>query len=74
MSFAQFMAGPVGRGVRVLAGIVLVIAGLAVGSAVGWVLAIVGVVAFLAGALNFCLLAPVLKAPFRGKEALSDHT
>lgn len=74
MSFAHFMAGPIGRGVRVLAGIGLVVAGLFVGSAVGWLLAIVGVVAFLAGALNVCLLAPLLKAPFSGKEALSDHT
>ncbi len=74
MSFARFMAGPIGRGVRVAAGIVLLIVGLVVGSAAGWVLAIVGVVAFLAGALNVCLLAPLLKAPFSGKAALSDHT
>jgi hypothetical protein len=74
MSFARFMAGPIGRGVRVVAGIVLFVLGLSVGSAVGWILAIVGVVAFLAGALNVCLLAPLLKAPFSGKEALSDHS
>jgi hypothetical protein len=70
MSFARFMAGPIGRGIRVVSGIILFIIGLSVGSIIGWLLAIVGVVAFLAGAFNVCLLAPLLKAPFSGKEVL----
>jgi hypothetical protein len=61
------MASPVGRGIRVVAGIALIIAGLAIGSTVGYVLAVVGVVPLLAGALNVCVLAPLLKAPFSGK-------
>lgn len=70
MSFARFMAGPIGRGVRVAAGLVMIIAGIAMGSAGGWILAAVGVLPLLAGALNICVLAPLLKAPFSGSEVL----
>ena len=63
MEFARFMAGPVGRGV-------LIAVGLAVGSTGGTVLAVVGVLPLLAGALNICVIAPLLKAPFRGRDAL----
>ncbi len=73
MSFARFMAGPVGRGVRVVAGLALIIVGLVLGSAGGYVLAAVGLVALLAGALNVCVLGPVLKAPFSGKAVLAKH-
>ncbi len=67
MSLARFMASPVGRGIRVAVGIALIIAGLAIGSTGGYVLAVVGVAPLLAGALNVCVLAPLLKAPFSGK-------
>ena len=72
MLFARLMANPVGRGIRVAVGLALIIAGLAIGSAGGYVLAIVGVVPLLAGALDVCLVAPILKAPFSGKAALSN--
>jgi hypothetical protein len=39
----------------------------------GVILAIVGAVVFLAGALNFCLIAPLLKAPFSGKASLGSR-
>jgi hypothetical protein len=67
MSFARFMAGPVGRGVRIAAGLALIIAGIATGN---WVLAVIGVVPLALGVLNICVLAPLLKAPFSGKAAL----
>lgn len=70
MEFARFMAGPVGRGVRIVAGLVLIAVGLAVGSTGGTVLAVVGVLPLLAGVLNICVIAPLLKAPFRGRDAL----
>ena len=70
MLFARFMASPTGRGVRVAAGLALIVAGLVIGSAGGYVLAVVGLVPLLAGALNVCLIAPILKAPFSGKAAL----
>lgn len=67
MSLARFMATPVGRGIRIAVGIALIIAGLAIGSTGGYVLAVVGVAPLLAGALNVCVLAPLLKAPFSGR-------
>jgi hypothetical protein len=73
MAFAKFMAGPVGRGIRIIAGVVLVLVGLlVVGDVGGIVLAALGVVAFLAGALNVCLIAPIIGAPFSGKKALES--
>jgi Protein of unknown function (DUF2892) len=67
MSFARFMASTAGRAIRVIAGLVLIAVGLSVGGGGGIAVAIVGGVALLAGALNVCLIAPLLKAPFSGK-------
>ena len=69
MTFARFMASPTGRGIRILAGLALIIWGLALGSTGGYVLAAVGVLPLLAGAANVCVLAPFLRAPFAGKSA-----
>jgi hypothetical protein len=72
MGFAKFMAGPIGRGVRVLAGALLVALGLfGMEQPVGIIVAAVGVVFILVGVLNICLIAPIIGAPFRGKEALT---
>lgn len=69
MSFLRFMANPIGRGVRIVAGIAIAAGGLLmVGHALGIALAVVGVVVFLAGALNFCVFAPIAGGPFRGRE------
>lgn len=69
MNFLKFMANPVGRGVRILAGLALVAIGLfAVGHALGIALAVVGIVVFLAGAVNFCLFAPIARGPFWGRQ------
>lgn len=67
MSFARFMATTTGRAVRIIAGLALIVIGLAVGGAGGIVLAIVGLVPLAAGALNVCFIAPLLKVPFSGK-------
>ena len=72
MSFARFMASPIGRGIRVVAGLVIIVAGLVIGSAGGYLLAAVGLVPLMAGLLNVCVLAPVLKAPFSGKACLAQ--
>ena len=67
MSFLRFMANPIGRGVRIAAGIVIAAVGLLmVGHTLGIALAIVGAIVFLAGALNFCLVAPFAGGPLRG--------
>lgn len=68
MQFAQFMATPVGRIGRIVAGIALIIIGLIIGGAAGWIVAIVGLVPLGAGALDVCIFAPILKAPFRGRD------
>lgn len=72
MSFAKFMAGPIGRGARALVGIVLIVIGISTGGAGGWILAIVGLLPLAAGVLNICVIAPLLKAPFSGKAALQS--
>ncbi len=64
MSFAKFMSSTTGRAVRVVAGLALIVWGLAAGIPA---LIVVGLVPLAAGVFNVCLLAPLLKAPFSGK-------
>jgi Inner membrane protein YgaP-like, transmembrane domain len=62
-----FLASMAGRVVRVVAGLALILVGLlAVGGAWGWVLAIVGLAVFAAGAFDFCIFAPLFGLPFMG--------
>lgn len=72
MSFVHFMAGPVGRGARVLLGLALIIWGIALGSIGGLVLAIFGLAPLLTGVSNVCPIAPLLKAPFSGRAMRSS--
>lgn len=67
---AQFLSGPAGRGVRVVAGLALIAVGLGPvgGGMTGYIIAIVGLVPIAAGAFDFCLLGPLFKAPFRGAD------
>lgn len=69
IAFARFMARPIGRGLRIVAGGALIGAGAEWGGTAGVLLAAVGIVPILAGALNLCLLAPIVGAPFRGADA-----
>lgn len=65
--FVKFMASPVGRIVRIVAGIVLVALGLLVmHGAGGIVVAIVGMVPLVAGLFDFCVFAPLFGAPLSG--------
>jgi hypothetical protein len=69
MAFARFMSSTVGRAIRIIAGIILIILGLAVvHGAGGVIIAIVGLVPLVAGVLNFCVFAPLFGGPFRGKD------
>lgn len=68
MKFAQFMASPAGRWLRILAGAALILTGLFLQSTGGYVLAAVGLVPLAAGLFDWCLLAPLLNMPFSGKE------
>jgi hypothetical protein len=69
MSFVKFMSSMSGRALRIVAGVVMVLVGLFAVQGI-WVpiLAIVGLVMLLAGLLNFCLIAPIVKAPFWAKD------
>jgi hypothetical protein len=66
MVFAKFMASPLGRAFRIVAGIALIAVGIYVGSTWGIVLAVVGAVPLLAGVFDVCLFAPLLGVPFSG--------
>jgi hypothetical protein len=62
------MAGSSGRIARIVAGIVLVLVGLlALGGAVGIIVAVIGLVPLLAGLFDFCVFAPLGGLPFVGK-------
>lgn len=68
MGLVKFMASMAGRAIRIVAGIILVLVGLFVlGGVGGIILAVVGLVMLLAGLLNFCLIAPIFKAPLFAK-------
>lgn len=71
MAFAKFMAGPIGRIVRIVAGVALIVWGLSMGDTTGILIAVVGVLPVLAGVFNVCLIAPVIGAPFSGRDALA---
>ncbi len=68
MDFIGFMASTAGRVTRITIGLVLIIIGALTGGA-GWIIAAVGLVPFLTGAFDVCLLGPVFKRPFKGSDA-----
>jgi uncharacterized membrane protein len=66
MSFVKFMSSGAGRLLRVVAGAVLVVVGVALGG--GWlVLSVVGLVPLFAGAANVCVFAPLMGQPLKGR-------
>lgn len=70
MTLAAWMAGPTGRLLRVAVGLGLIGLGLAVVDGTwGRVLAVAGLLPIAAGLFNFCAIAPLLRAPFWGREA-----
>jgi len=69
MEFARFMSSLSGRLLRIVAGIALIIVGLAVVHGIGGtILAIVGLVPLVAGIFNFCVFAPLFGGPFLPKD------
>ena len=68
MGFARFMSSLEGRLLRIVAGIALIIIGLAVVHGTGGIiLAIVGLVPLVAGLANVCFFAPLFGGPFQAK-------
>ena len=66
------MAGFWGRAIRVVVGLFLIWWGVSMASVGGYIIALIGLVAAIAGLLNFCLLAPLFGAPLSGKDVLSS--
>jgi len=63
------MSSAFGRILRMVAGLALVVVGLAmVHGAGGLILAVVGVVVFAAGLFNFCIFGPLFGGPFWAKD------
>ncbi len=70
--FCTFMASGTGRIIRVVAGIALIALGLAVIKGTwGIVVAVIGVVPLVAGALDFCVFAPLFGCPLSGPKILA---
>lgn len=67
MAFARIMSSPAGRLVRILAGAAMIAVGAALGGG-WWILAVAGLLPLAAGTFNVCLIAPVLRAPFSGRD------
>ena len=74
MAFAKFMAGWTGRIIRIVAGIVIIVVALTMiaDPTLSIIVAIIGVLPILAGVFNFCLVAPLIGAPFSGRQALDS--
>ena len=69
MGFARFMASPLGRGGRIALGLALIGVGLGVvGGVGGWIMAIAGLLPITLGVINGCILAPILRVPFKGSD------
>ena len=65
MSFSKFMSTGLGRSLRVIAGVILIVLGFVGGG--GWItLSIVGLVPLVAGVMNVCLLDPLMGQPLKG--------
>lgn len=69
MGFAKFMSSGVGRGLRIIVGLALIVIGVSsIGGTGGIILAVVGAVPLVAGALDVCLFAPLFGGPLKGAE------
>jgi hypothetical protein len=66
-SLVDFLASSAGRLARIVAGLALIVVGVAVGGATLYVLSAVGVVMIAAGVFDFCLFAPLAKLPLAGQ-------
>lgn len=68
MEIARTMATPAGRILRIALGLILIWFGVAMDKPAGYVLEVLGLVPIAAGAFNFCVIAPLINAPFWGKD------
>lgn len=68
MAIARFMASPAGRIARAVLGIALIVWGISLQSALGWTIAIIGLVPLAAGVFDVCPISPILGLPFLGRD------
>jgi hypothetical protein len=69
MNFVTFMRSGTGRGARIVAGVAIIIVGLAaVKGTAGVVIAVIGLVPLLAGIFNFCLFGPLFGTDLMGRK------
>lgn len=69
-AFAVFMASGMGRLLRIVAGIAIVGWGWSMHDrTVGMVLMVIGLIPLFAGVFNVCMIAPLIGAPFAGRDA-----
>lgn len=63
----QFLASPLGRWVRFIAGVALIAVGLGlIGGTIGVVIAAIGLVPLLAGAFDVCVFSALFGGPLGG--------
>lgn len=71
--FIKYMTSTAGRIVRLVAGLALIIWGLlGLGGAAGILVAVIGVVPFMAGLFDFCVFAPLFGYPLSGQKIRSQ--
>lgn len=69
MDFVTFMRSSTGRGARIVAGVAIILVGLAlVKGTAGVVIALIGLVPLFAGVFNFCLFAPMFGMDLMGRK------
>lgn len=59
MNFLHFMNTPVGRGIRIVAGIVLIVVGIAVGGTIGVAVAAFALLPIATGVFGVCPVNPL---------------
>jgi len=67
MPVLDFLASSAGRWVRAVVGVALIALAIAL-SGWWWILGALGVVFVLVGVFDVCLLAPLFRRPFRGRD------
>ena len=79
MTFSRFMSQPIGRIIRAVLGLVLIalaffVMGGTVGTVIGIVVGIIGLVLIAAGTFNFCVVAPFVGGYFDGRKNLEARS
>jgi hypothetical protein len=74
MGFAKFMSSGLGRGLRIVAGLALIVVGaLFANGALGIILIVVGIIPLVAGLLDMCFIGALfLGTPLKGDDVRAD--